>query len=165
VEIKQRNQKAENYALRKCRCFCVLCRTLAINTFNIRPPSADVDTICVQLLPPDTCIIIIISAERRLLLDIGLPQSSPRRSVLRCPHPSREAASRDLQQIVGPPCRGPTNAASLSMRSPFEDFSAPTAFSPPRNVSCPLSLEVCNSSGYVGDLSPFMDLIVSDSIT
>jgi hypothetical protein len=41
-------------------------------------------------------IIIIISAERRPLLDIGLPQSSPRRSVLCCPHP---ATSRDLHQI------------------------------------------------------------------
>jgi hypothetical protein len=30
-------------------------------------------------------IIIIISAERRPLLDIGLPQSSPRRSVLCLP--------------------------------------------------------------------------------
>jgi hypothetical protein len=54
-------------------------------------------------------IIIIISAERLPLLDIGLPQSSPRRSVLSCPHP---ATSRDLHQIVGPPCGGPTNAAS-----------------------------------------------------
>jgi hypothetical protein len=45
-------------------------------------------------------IIIIISAERSPLLDIDLPQSSPRRSVLRCPH---LAASRDLHQTVGPP--------------------------------------------------------------
>jgi hypothetical protein len=41
------------------------------------------------------------------------PQSSPRRSVLRRPHP---AASRDLHQIVGPPCGGPTNAASSGTR-------------------------------------------------
>jgi hypothetical protein len=46
-------------------------------------------------------IIIIISAERRPQLDIGLPQSSPRRSVLRCTHP---AASRDLHQIVDQRC-------------------------------------------------------------
>jgi hypothetical protein len=91
--------------------------------------------------------IIIISAERGALLDIGLPQSSPRRSVLCCPHP---ATSRDLHLIVGPPCGGPTNAASPGTRSPFEDLSAPTAVSPPRNVPCPLPLEVCNSSGYVG---------------
>jgi hypothetical protein len=32
--------------------------------------------------------IIIISAERRPLLDIGLPQSSPRLSVLCCSHPA-----------------------------------------------------------------------------
>jgi hypothetical protein len=95
-------------------------------------------------------LIIIISAERRPMLDIGLPQSSPRRSVLCCPHP---AASRDLHQTVGPPCGGPTNAASPGTRSPFEDLSAPTAVSPPRNVPCPLPLEDCNSSGYVGDLS------------
>jgi hypothetical protein len=106
--------------------------------------------------------LFIISAERCPLLDIGLPQSSPRRSVLRCPHP---AASRDLYQIVGPLCGGPTNAASPGTRSPFEDLSAPTAISPPRNVSCPLPLEVCNSSGYVSDLSSFTNLIVSDSIT
>jgi hypothetical protein len=37
-------------------------------------------------------MIIIISALRRPLLNIDLPQSSPRRSVLRCPHP---VASRD----------------------------------------------------------------------
>jgi hypothetical protein len=92
------------------------------------------------------------------------PQSSPRRSVLRCPHP---AASRDLHRIVGPPCGGPTNAASPVTWSPFEDLSAPTAVSS-RNVPCPLPLEVCNSSGYVGagsDLSSFTDLIVSNSIT
>jgi hypothetical protein len=90
------------------------------------------------------------------------PQSSPRRSVLCCPHP---ATSRDLHQIVGSPCGGPTNAASLGTLSPFEDLSAPTAVSPPRNVPCPLPLEVCNSSGYVGDLSSFTDLVISDSIT
>jgi hypothetical protein len=50
-------------------------------------------------------IAFSISAERRPLLDIGLPQSSPRRSVLCCPH---IAASRDLHQIVGPPCGLPT---------------------------------------------------------
>jgi hypothetical protein len=105
-------------------------------------------------------IIIIISADRRLLLDIGLPQSSPRRSVLFCLHP---ATSRDLQQIVGPPCGGPTNAASPGTRSLFEDLSAPTAVSPPRNVPYSLPLEVCNSSGYVGDLSSFTDLVISDS--
>jgi hypothetical protein len=88
------------------------------------------------------------------MLDIGLPQSSPRRSHLRCPHP---AASRDLHQIVGPPCGGPTNTASPGTRSPFEYLSAPTAVSPLRNVPCPLPLEVCNSSGYVGDLSSFTD--------
>jgi hypothetical protein len=86
-------------------------------------------------------MIIIISAERRPLLDIGLPQSSPRRSVLCCLHP---ATSRELHQIVGPPCAGPTNAASPGTRSSFEDLSAPTAVSPPRNVPCPLPLEVCN---------------------
>jgi hypothetical protein len=43
-------------------------------------------------------IILIISAERRPLLDIGLPQSSPRRSVLRCLHP---AASHGLHDHVG----------------------------------------------------------------
>jgi hypothetical protein len=58
--------------------------------------------------------IIIISAERRPLLDIGLPQSSPRRSVLCCPHP---AASRDLHQFVGPPFDGPTNVASCHSRT------------------------------------------------
>jgi hypothetical protein len=105
---------------------------------------------------------IIISAERRPLLDIGLPQSSPRRSVLCCPRP---ATSRDLHQIVGQPCGGPTNAASPCTRSLFEDLSAPTAVSLPRNVPCPLPLEVCNSSGYVGDLSSFTDLVISDSIT
>jgi hypothetical protein len=94
-------------------------------------------------------IITIISAERRPLLDIGLPQSSPRRSVLCCPHP---ATSRDLHQSVGPPRGGPTNAASPGTRSPFENLSAPTAVSPPRNVPCPLPLEVCNSSGYTATL-------------
>jgi hypothetical protein len=64
-----------------------------------------------------TRLILIISAERRPLLDIGLPQSSPRRSVLCCPHP---AASRDIHQIVGPLCGGPTNAASPGTRSPFD---------------------------------------------
>jgi hypothetical protein len=107
-------------------------------------------------------LVLIISAERRPLLDIGLPQSSPRRSVLCCPHP---ATSRDLHQIVGPPCGGPTNAASSGTQSPFEDLSAPTAVSPPRNVPCPLPLEVCNSSGYVGDLSSFTDLVISKPIT
>jgi hypothetical protein len=90
-----------------------------------------------------------ISAERRPLLDIGLPQSSPRRSVLRCPHP---ADSRDLHQIIGPPCGGSTNAASPGTRSPFEDLSAPTSVSPPRNMPCPLSLEACDSSGYVSHI-------------
>jgi hypothetical protein len=88
-------------------------------------------------------ISAIISAERGILLDIDLPQSSPRRSVLCCPHP---AACRDLHQIVGPLCGGPTNSASRGTRSPFEDLSAPTTVSPPRNVPCPLPLEVCNSS-------------------
>jgi hypothetical protein len=105
-------------------------------------------------------LIIIISVERRPLLDIGLPQSSPR-SVLRYPHP---AASRDLHQIVGPPYGGPSNAASPGTRSPFEDLSASTAVSPPRNMPCPMPLEVCNSSGYVGAFSSFTDLIISDSI-
>jgi hypothetical protein len=72
--------------------------------------------------------VIIILAERRPLLDIGLPQSSPRRSVLRCPRP---AASRVLHQVVDPPCRGPTNAASPGAQSQFEALSAPTAVSPP----------------------------------
>jgi hypothetical protein len=109
-----------------------------------------------------TAILIIISAERRLLLDIGLSQSSPWRSVLCCPHP---ATSRDLHQIVGPPCGGPTNAASPGTRSPFDDLSAPMAVSPPHNVPYPLPLDVCNSSGYVGDLSSFTDVVISDSIT
>jgi hypothetical protein len=52
-----------------------------------------------------------------------------------------------------------TNAASPGMRSPFEDLSVPTAVSP-RNVPCPLPLEVCNSLGYVSDLS-FTDLMRS----
>jgi hypothetical protein len=103
-------------------------------------------------------MIIIISTKRRPLLDIVLPQSCPLGSVLCCPHP---AASRDLHQIVGPSCGGLTSAATPGTRSPF----APTAVSPPRNVPCPLPLEVCNSSGYVGDLSSFTDLIISDSIT
>jgi hypothetical protein len=55
------------------------------------------------LIIMDFIIIIIISAEKRPLLDIGLPQNPPRRSVLCCPHP---AASRDLHQIVGSPCGG-----------------------------------------------------------
>jgi hypothetical protein len=58
---------------------------------------------------------------------------------------------------------GGTNAASPRRRSPFEDLSAPTAVSPLRNVPCPLPLEVCNSSGYVSDLSSFKDLVVSRS--
>jgi hypothetical protein len=99
------------------------------------------------LLTVTSLFCIIISAERRPLLDIGLPQSSLRRSVLRCPHP---AASRDLYQIVGPPCGGLTKATSPGTQSPFEDLSAPRAGSPPRNVPRPLPLEVCNSSGYVG---------------
>jgi hypothetical protein len=56
-------------------------------------------------------------------------------------------SSSSFHQIVGPPC-GPINAESPGMRSPFEKLSAPTAVSPPRNVPCPLPLEVCNSSGY-----------------
>jgi hypothetical protein len=90
-----------------------------------------------------------IALERNDIWIRGLPQSSPWQSVLRCPHP---AASRDLHQIVGPPCGGPTNAASSGTRSPIEDLSAPTAVSPPRNLSCSLPLEVCNSSGYVYSL-------------
>jgi hypothetical protein len=71
-------------------------------------------------------IISIISAERRSVLDIGLPQSSPQRSVLCCPYP---AASRDLHQIVGPPCGGPTNVASLNKQQhsfgqqPYKEFT------------------------------------------
>jgi hypothetical protein len=65
-------------------------------------------------------IIIIISAERRPLLDIGLPQSSPPRSVLCCPHP---ATSRDLHQIVGPPCGGAyqrcVSRYEVAIRGPF----------------------------------------------
>jgi hypothetical protein len=62
--------------------------------------------------------IIIISAERRPLLDIGLPKSSPRRLALRCPHP---VASRDIHQIVSPPCGGPTNVSRypVAIREPF----------------------------------------------
>jgi hypothetical protein len=89
--------------------------------------------------------IIIISAHRRPLLDIGHPKAF---------HDDRSCAAliqpspRDLHQMVGPPCGGPTNAASPDTWSLFQDLSAPTAVSP-RNVPCPLPLEVCNSSGYV----------------
>jgi hypothetical protein len=44
-------------------------------------------------------IIIIISAERRPLLDIGLPHSFPRRSVLRCPQ--RLPFTRSSVHLVG----------------------------------------------------------------
>jgi hypothetical protein len=59
-------------------------------------------------------IIIIISAERRPLLDRGLPQSSPRRSVLCCLHP---ATSRDLYQI------GPVLASVYLTRNNIKLFN------------------------------------------
>jgi hypothetical protein len=92
--------------------------------------------------------IIIISAERRPLLDIGLPQSSPRRSVL-CSLDRRSTLWGAYQRCV--------SRYAVAIRGPFR----PKA-SPPHNVYCLLPLEVCNSSGYVGDLSYFTDLIISD---
>ncbi|KAI8429467.1 hypothetical protein MSG28_000103 [Choristoneura fumiferana] len=61
--------------------------------------------------PGRTCLIIIIimSAERRPLLDIGLSQGSPLRPVLCFPHPPR---SRVLNQVVAPSCRRPTDSSS-----------------------------------------------------
>ena len=52
-------------------------------------------------------IIIIISADWRSLLDIGLPQMSPHRPVPCFSHP---AGSRDFHKVIGPPCRESTHA-------------------------------------------------------
>lgn len=46
--------------------------------------------------------IIMISAKRCSLLDRVLPQGSPNRPILRCPHPSR---SCDLGPVFAPCCR------------------------------------------------------------
>jgi hypothetical protein len=48
------------------------------------------------------------------------------------PHPKFSttiglADSRDIHQIVDPPCGGPTNAEYPGTRSPIEDLSAPAA--------------------------------------
>jgi hypothetical protein len=44
-------------------------------------------------------IIIIISAERRPLVDTGFPKSVPQCPVMRHPH---AAGSRDLYQVISP---------------------------------------------------------------
>jgi hypothetical protein len=80
---------------------------------------------------------IIISAVRRPLLDIGLTQSSPRRSVLRCPHP---AASSDRRFTSWSAYQRCVSRYAGAIRGPFR----PTAVSPPRNVPCPLPHDVCN---------------------
>ncbi|KAI8440847.1 hypothetical protein MSG28_009158 [Choristoneura fumiferana] len=59
--------------------------------------------------PRDADLAFIMSAERRPLLDIGLPQGSPLRPVLCFPHPPR---SRGLNQAVAPSCWRPTDSSS-----------------------------------------------------
>lgn len=50
-------------------------------------------------------LIFILSAERRPLQDIGLPKAP--------------MAARDLHQVVGPQCIGPTHASSLLVATPY----------------------------------------------
>ena len=57
--------------------------------------------------------IIIISAERRPLLDIGLPQTSPHRSVLWVSHP---ADARSLDQVIASPRGRPWKMLRLPVR-------------------------------------------------
>jgi hypothetical protein len=76
-----------------------LSRGIMLSKFNYKHPSIYFVGFVTYFIIIIIIIIIIISAERRPLLDIGLPQSSPRRSVLRCPHP---AAYGDHHQIIGP---------------------------------------------------------------
>ena len=99
-------------------------------------------------------IIIIISAERRPLLDIGLPQAPPLRPVLCFSHPT---GSCGLHKVVGPPCGRPSNATSSGTRSPLQNLSAPSAICSASNVPCPLPLKFGNSSGYVGNLCSLAD--------
>ena len=56
--------------------------------------------------------MIIISAERRPLLDIGLPQVSQQEPVPCFSHP---AVSRAFHQVIGPPCRGPSHSRNLRL--------------------------------------------------
>ena len=103
-----------------------------------------------------------LSADRRPLLDIGLPQGSPQWPVLRCPHP---AASRDLHQVIGPPCGGPTHAAPAGTWTPLQNLSAPTAVSSASYVPCPLPLKFGDSSSDIGNFGSSADLLIPDSIS
>ncbi|RVE54663.1 hypothetical protein evm_000784 [Chilo suppressalis] len=98
-----------------------------------------------------------------LLLDIGLPQGVPNRSVLRYPYPT---ASCDLHQIVGPSCGGlPTLVSRYAAATRGRFHSNGRQSSLQCALSFVLLFKVRNSLGYVGDLSYPADLMISDSIT
>ncbi|KAI8434345.1 hypothetical protein MSG28_012413 [Choristoneura fumiferana] len=61
-------------------------------------------------------------AERRPLLDIGLPQGSPLRPVLCFLHPPR---SRDLNQVVASSCWRPTDSSSPGLSHDYNIIGEP----------------------------------------
>ena len=61
-------------------------------------------------------LIIVISADRRPMMDIGLPKcrcGEERRTIPCFSHP---AGYCDFHQVMGPPCRGPTHTTPSGTR-------------------------------------------------
>lgn len=97
-----------------------------------------VSTWVLWILKHELVIIIILSAENCPVLDIGLPQGSPNRSVLRHRHPPY---FRDLNQVT-PSCRRLTNNGSCYY---ITDATREEWISSSRFIMWLLTSSFCNS--------------------
>ncbi|RVE46148.1 hypothetical protein evm_009222 [Chilo suppressalis] len=104
---------------------------------------------------------IVIDAYPSPLLDIGLSNCTPLRSILGYSHP---APASHLAQIVTPPCLRTSYTTFAKTRSPLQNSSTPTVIGSSANMASPLPLQLTNPVGYVDNSGSLSDYLISDAI-
>jgi hypothetical protein len=102
-----------------------------------------------------------LSAYHSPLLDIGLSNVSPSRSIFGYSHPA--PASRPAQ-IVTPPGLRASYTTFTKTWSPLQNSFTPAVIGSTANMASALLLQHANTVCYVGDFSSLPDHLVSGSI-